>query len=346
MIIAYKSRVRDSKKVRDSNMELLRIVAMLFVVMVHTCDYSVGTPVANDVSSEFAISFSRLTLQSITVVCVNLFVLISGWYGIKPKKGKFIELLFQLAFFILVCLVYGYVQQGNLSLTKILMTIRLHKMWWFIRSYILLFFLAPVLNAFCEKATKKEFMMVLIAFYVFSSYNWLSHFVDWMVNGYCTMSFVGLYLLARFARMYLPDMISFNQYQWLLLYAFFTTLTICLAFVAILTPYLPIDVHELWGYDSPFVVLASLSLLLFFSKLKIQSSVVNWVAKSCFAVYLLHTSHYIFPDFKAHLSQYYQTHSYWTYLLYSIVFSVAVFAIGILLDKVRILSWNLIAKKR
>ena len=36
------------KKVRDSNMELLRIVAMFFVVMFHTCDYSVGTPIAND----------------------------------------------------------------------------------------------------------------------------------------------------------------------------------------------------------------------------------------------------------------------------------------------------------
>ena len=113
-------------------------------------------------------------------------------------------------------------------------------------------------------------------------------------------------------------------------------------------PYMlmPLEAKEFFYYDSPFVVLASLSLLLFFSKLKIQSFVVNWVAKSCFAVYLLHTANYIFPDFKAHLSQYYQTHSYWTYLLYSIVFSVAVFAIGILLDKVRILSWNLIAKKR
>lgn len=332
-------------KVRDSNMELLRIVAMFFVVMFHTCDFSTGIPVAEEFSSDFAISLSRVSMQSLTVVCVNLFVLISGWYGIKPKKWKFFDLLFQLAFFIVICLVYGYVQQGNLSLVEILRTIRLHKMWWFIRSYILLFFLAPVLNAFCEKATIKEFMMVLVAFYAFSSYNWLFHFVDWMVNGYCTMSFVGLYLLARFARMYLSDTMSFSKYQWLLLYAFFTLLTIGFAFVAILTPYMPIDVYELWGYDSPFVVLASLSLLLFFSKLKIQSSVVNWVAKSCFAVYLLHTANYIFPDFKAHLSQYYQSHSYWMYLMYSIVFSVAVFAIGILLDKVRILSWNLIAKK-
>lgn len=327
-------------------MELLRIVAMFFVVLFHTCDYSVGLPMADEISSEFAISLSRLSLQSITAVCVNLFILISGWYGIKPKKWKFFELLFQLELFVVVCLIYGYVQQGGLTVTEILRAVRLHKMWWFARSYILLFFLAPVLNSFCEKATKRDFVMVLVAFYAFSSFNWFFHFVDWMVNGYCTMSFVGLYLLARYARLYLKETLSFDKCQWLLLFALFTIVTICLAFVGILTPYMPIEVHELWGYDSPFVVLASLSLLLFFSKLKIQSSVVNWVAKSCFAVYLLHTANYIFPDFKAHLSQYYQTHSYWTYLLYSIVFSVAVFAIGILLDKVRILSWNLIAKNR
>lgn len=340
------SQVKTPTKERDSNMELLRIVAMFFVVMYHTCDYSIGIPTAGNVFSDFTISLNRISNQSITAVCVNLFVLISGWYGIKPKKWKFLDLLFQLEFFVAVCLIYGYIQQGGLNTTEIFRAVRLHKMWWFARSYILLFFLAPVLNAFCERATKREFMMVLIAFYTFSSYNWMFHFVDWMVNGYCTMSFVGLYLLARFARLYLKEIISYNKYQWLLLFAFFTTITICCAFVGILTPYLPIDVYELWGYDSPFVVLASLSLLLFFSKLKIQSSVVNWVAKSCFAVYLLHTSNYIFPDFKDHLSQYYQNHSYWTYLLYSIVFSAVVFAIGILIDKVRILSWNLIARNR
>ena len=343
MTRTFKSQDRSQKKVRDSNLELLRIVAMFFVVMFHTCDLATGTPSAENVFSDFAVSLSRITIQSITAVCVNLFVLISGWYGIKPKKGKFLDLLFQLAFFIVICLVYGYVQQGNLSLTEILRTIRLHKMWWFARSYILLFFLAPVLNAFCERATKREFIMVLIAFYAFSSYNWLFHFVDWMVNGYCTMSFVGLYLLARFARLHLR---SYNKYQWLLLFAFFTTITICCAFVGILTPYMPIDVHELWGYDSPFVVLASLSLFLFFSKLKIKSTAINWVAKSCFAVYLFHTSNYIFPDFKAHLSQYYENHIYWNYLLYSIVFSIVVFFISIMLDKVRLLMWNLISKKR
>jgi len=327
-------------------MELLRIVAMFFVVMIHTNDFSIGLPNEDHFSSEFAISFSRLTVQAITVVCVNLFVLISGWYGIKPKKGKFIELLFQLAFFMMVCLVYGYVQQGNLSMAEILRTIRLYNMWWFVKSYILLYLLSPILNAFCEKATKREYMMVLVAFYAFTSFNWLFHFVDWMAKGYCTMSFVGLYLLARFFKLHVSDSIQLKTVALLFLYVFFTFLTIIFVMFGIPYMLMPLEAKEFFYYDSPFVVLASLSLLLFFSKLKIQSSVVNWVAKSCFAVYLLHTANYIFPDFKAHLSQYYQNHSYWTYLLYSIVFSVAVFAIGILLDKVRILSWNFIAKKR
>ena len=331
------------KKVRDSNMELLRIVAMFLVVMIHTNGFSIGLPNEDNFSSEFAISFSRISVEAISSVCVNLFILISGWYGIRNKKGKFIELLFQLAFFIVICLVYGYVQQGNLSLAEILRTIRLHKMWWFVRSYILLFFLAPVLNAFCERATKREFIMVLVAFYIFSSFNWMFHFVDWMVNGYCTMSFVGLYLLARFSRQYLFEITLINKkHWWLLAYAFFTIATICCVCVEIMVHLMPINMNEILGYDSPFVVLASLSLLLFFSKLKIQSSVVNWVAKSCFAVYLLHTSNYIFPDFKEHLRQYYENHIYWNYLLYSIFFCIAVFFISILLDKVRLLMWNLI----
>jgi len=334
------------KKGRDSNMELLRIVAMFFVVVIHTNVFSIGQPNEQDFSSQFTISISRITLQAITVICVNLFILISGWYGIKPSKQKFFAFLFQLEFFVVVCLIYGFIQQGNIDIGEILRAVRLNNMWWFVKSYILLYFLSPVLNAFCERATKKEFLFVILAFYAFSSFNWLLHFVDWMEKGYCTMSFVGLYLLARFSRLHLPTKRILNQSLYILLYFIFTAFTIFVVFLEIVYHIMPRTTFELWGYDSPFVVLASLSLLLFFSKLKIQSSVVNWVAKSCFAVYLLHTANYIFPDFKAHLSQYYQTHSYWTYLLYSIVFSVAVFAVGIMLDKVRILSWNLIAKKR
>lgn len=331
---------------RESNMELLRIVAMFFVVMLHTTFLSTGIPNADDFSLDFAKTLTRVSVSGVTVVCVNLFVLISGWYGIRPKRTKFAELLFQLVFFITVCLVYGYVRKGHLVLDEILRTFRLHNMWWFVKSYILLYFLTPVLNAFCERASKKEFAVVLIAFYGFSSLNWLIHSVNWMENGYSTMSFIGLYLLARFVKLHLSDFISIIQKRWLLLvYILFSSLTVLGFYIETVYHKTPINGFDFFDYDSPFVVMASISLLLFFSGIKIKSKMVNWVAKSCFAVYLLHMGNYIFPDFKSLLGEFYSTHVYWMYLCYSIFFSLTVFAIGIILDKIRIRLWNLVIEK-
>lgn len=315
--------------------------------MIHTTLLSTGIPSAEDLSSDFMVTLTRVSITGITVVCVNLFVLISGWFGINPKGKKLAALIFQLGFFIVICLIYGFFRQGSMSISEMLRTVRLYNMWWFVKSYILLYFLSPVLNAFCEHATKKEFALVLMAFYCFSSVSWLIHFVDWMANGYCTMSFVGLYLLARFIKLHLSGFIASVGKWWMFFaYILFSLLTIMFYYIQTVHDIMPLWNREIFGYDSPFVILAALSLLLLFSKIRIRSNIINWIAKSCFAVYLLHTGNYIFPDFKAHLSQYYQNHSYWIYLPYSIVFSVFVFAIGILIDKIRIMSWNLIARKR
>ena len=74
---------------------------------------------------------------------------------------------------------------------------------WFIKSYICLYILAPILNAFTDTISQKLFRNTLLAFYIFQSvYGWLSHGAVFLVHGYSAMSFVGLYLLARYIRVY------------------------------------------------------------------------------------------------------------------------------------------------
>ena len=73
---------------RFSNIELLRIVAMLLVVFVHANYFSLGWINIDDINNDPINSFVRIILEQICIVCVNVFVLISGWFGIKPSlKG-------------------------------------------------------------------------------------------------------------------------------------------------------------------------------------------------------------------------------------------------------------------
>ena len=89
-------------KERLSNIELLRIVAMLFVLIVHSDFVALGTPSTNDCMESGIASFTRIFLETLSYVCVNVFVLISGWFGIKPSKKGFCNFIFQCFFFYLV----------------------------------------------------------------------------------------------------------------------------------------------------------------------------------------------------------------------------------------------------
>ena len=326
-------------KERDSNMELLRITAMFLVVMVHTNFLSIGVPQKNDLIDAFDSSISRFTIHSLSVVCVNLFVLLSGWYGIRIKCRKLGSLFFQLAFFVIISLLYGFVFSKEMSITDVLRTIRWHGMWWFVKAYLLLYFMSPVLNDFCENTTKKEFTCVLFAFYAFSSLNWLIEWVPWIMSGYSTLSFIGLYLLARYFKLYFDKTDRFKETTLFIVYILSTTLTIV---GMVLSTYRGISIGMWYGYDSPLVILSSLCLLLLFSRISIKSRFVNIIAKSSFAVYLFHTSHYVFQDFSEHLNRFYTHHSYTMYFIYSILFGLSIFIISFLLDRLRLFFWSIL----
>ena len=82
-------------------MELLRIVAMFLVLVVHADYQSLHRPHFDDVSSYPVSSFFRVWTEALSLVCVNLFVLISGYFGIRVRLKSVCSLLFQVVFLML-----------------------------------------------------------------------------------------------------------------------------------------------------------------------------------------------------------------------------------------------------
>ena len=81
---------------RDSNMELLRVVAMLLVCIVHANFRALPVPTHEEVFPNVSSSILRYFTESVSIICVNLFVLLSGWYGIKFKLDRLKEFFFKL----------------------------------------------------------------------------------------------------------------------------------------------------------------------------------------------------------------------------------------------------------
>jgi len=290
----------NSNRGRQSNIELLRIVAMLLVLIVHIDFISIGPPTIADCHNNVISALLRYFFQSCAIGCVDIFVLISGWFGINPSAKGFFNFIFQCLFFLIgvyaVFVIAGFKSFIISDLAAQLLFIQDYD-YWFIKAFILLYILSPVLNKFCEKTSEKEFRYVVISYYLIQSvYGWGFIAINSYAGGYSTMSFIGLYLLARYFKLHGNKLTQ--QPIWI-------DITIILAIVVFNTitsfgtAYIG---HPLAGkicdsYISPLVIVYSLYMVILFSKLNMQSTVVNWIASSAFAVYLLHTHIYVFNDF-------------------------------------------------
>ena len=332
---------------RNSNIELLRIVAMFLVMVLHTLFIAIGTPSQSQCLFAPGNAIARLFFQSLAIVAVDVFVLISGWFGIKPTLKKLLSLFFQVFFFtITILIVFGFIRGfGNISIGSMLKSLMITKGYWFIKSYICLFILSPVLNLFAEKADKRTFSIVLICFFAFQTiYGWTDSAPEFSY-GCSVVSFAGLYLLARYLRLY-PVRLQSKRGLCLLVYL---ALSLLLAFIVweliIQDFYTKHSVSVAFSYINPLVVISSLALFFTFVNTEVpHSKTINWVATSVFAVYIIHVNGFIFGYFKDAVRYIYSNYPVVARGLLILLFLVAVFIICVLLDKIRIAVWRVVEK--
>lgn len=333
-------------KPRDSNIELLRIVAMLLVMIVHTNFFSTGVPSHAELVAEPIKTTFRFLVQSVAIVCVNLFILISGWYGIRARVSRFLEFVFQILFFsVILYVVFYFIKPHNWPLAKGLgSAVRILVDSWFVTSYTLLYLLSPIFNAYAERAPERQFRWLLIVFFAFQFVlGWWSGFVAWFDRGYSALSFFGLYLLARYVRLHSERLKKlrgrFDIAIWLLTVAIITALAVIGLYFTGKTDLL------IYHYNSPLVIAASLFLFLAFNRLKFRNQTVNWVAASCFAAFLLHMNLPFMQEvFHPTILIAYRSYPYPMFLLTASTFVFAVFTLAVLADKTRIAVWKLILR--
>ena len=156
------------QKTRNSNIELLRIIAMVMILGLHVNYLAIGEPSSQDIATSPLQSFVRMFAEYVCIVGVNVFVLISGWFGINYKLKGLCNFLFQSLFFSLIIFTL-FVIAGNIGMNRlnIMSSFLLYKnAYWFVWAYLVLYIMAPILNAFIEKSNKQTLKRVLVLFFV------------------------------------------------------------------------------------------------------------------------------------------------------------------------------------
>ena len=328
-----------SSVIRQSNIELLRILAMLFVLIGHANGLVLGLPATEDFQNNPLSSFCRILFTSLAVGGVNIFVLISGWFGIHATKKGAAKFIFQVMFLLwgiyFVSILLG---RENLSVEGIKVCMGLTNEYWFVMGYLGLYIFSPLLNSFVKTSSKIGLRNFLIAFYAFQCYYcWITGIVSYF-EGYSIVFFCGLYLTGRYFNLY-P--LAFISNKPLKIYLF---ISILLAVVSFYTLYQWGNAMKLLRYDNPLVILSSVSLLVYFCKMKFSSSFVNWLAASSFAVYIVHFHPSVFPLFRQIVESLSGQWNGVVFVFFILIFLLITYFACVLIDQIRIIAWKLITK--
>lgn len=161
----------DRITTRKSNIELLRIICMLLIIMHH---FNVHTEFVFDPN---IISLKRLSYEFLYIggkVGVNIFILITGYYSYKNlsfKINKLLRFYLQVFFYsVVIYLIFAFFNlpvgnDGNFSFTwstfiDYLLPITTGR-WWFTSSYFLITLLSPFINLLIDKISQFSFKLLL-----------------------------------------------------------------------------------------------------------------------------------------------------------------------------------------
>lgn len=194
-----------TRTARNSNVEMLRIVIMFGILLWHVTMHGYG--MAKELPAEHG--FMNSLCIALFVPCVNLFVLISGYYGIKLKLSSIARFEAQAVFYSYAIAVVMYFAFHDLGAPLITVSLPvLGKRWWFLTTYLMLTLAAPVLNEGVKRLTKRQLLLSIAGLIAINS---IGKMLKLDGGGSDFQTFMIVYLTGRFLRFYKEDYKVFSN---------------------------------------------------------------------------------------------------------------------------------------
>lgn len=274
---------------RQSNIEVLRIMAMFMILLGHAWYHYEKE--LGDYPLKY---FTYHVINPLLYMHVDIFVMITGYFGLKFKIGKLLGLYTTCMFYTLLALIVTLIipNCGNFRWRALVFPVSQGD-WWFIRIYISLMLISPMLNLVVEKCKESHnwrgvlLVIVLLDFYA----SWF-HKIDGLYSmGFDLVNFASIYLLGRYIKICgLP--LSLNK----MIIALFSLCLIKIGLSEICFTFPKIDNFlRINTYCNPINVCSAMLMVAIFCKWKINWSNkwINYVSSSTLAVYLMTDNRYI-----------------------------------------------------
>jgi len=295
--------IKEQKSPRMANLELLRCIAMMMVVVLHFLGKG---GLLTDLTSESIGTTGTVAwlLESFAIVAVNVYMLISGYFLCTSsfKLSRLLQLLMQIWFysvlFGLIGALTGVMAEVSFD-THYLLTLVFPvamEHYWFMTAYVFLYLLIPFVGPAVQKMSKEQMRcaigLLLIAFCIMKSILPVRLETDKM--GYDCLWYLCVFLTAAYMRRFGIPFLE-KKGRGILLYVVGCLLTFAGTFalrqVYLHTGSLGRMLKVCLEYNHILPFLAALGLFMAFRQLKVGgkiSHVINAIAPYTLGVYLLH----------------------------------------------------------
>lgn len=334
---------------RMANLELLRIVAMMMVVVLHFLGKGglLGDLTAEKLGGVGTVAW---LLECFSIVAVNVYMLISGYFLCTSnfKLSRLLKILFQVwvysVTFGLVGAITGVVEGVSFDIHYLLTLVFPISMghYWFMTAYVFLYLLLPFVGMSVKKMTKEQLALAIgilfFAFCILKSVLPLRLEMD--QKGYDCLWYLCVFLAAAYARRFGIPLLG-KKWRCALLYVGGSLLifmgTFVLRAVYLRTGSFERMLKMCLEYNHVLPFLAALGLFGLFQGIKVKgkiTSVINAIAPFTLGVYLLHENIGLRYSWQAWFGAG-NIRSVGGLVLWTLVAVLCVFTCGVLVDFVR-----------
>ena len=368
-MISFKNKKNNNKdnkikKARNPGVDLLRIIAMYNIVLNHSMFHGHGPSHFPKYKRNF------FFIHSFTDWHNDAFMLISGIVGFKTNKYSNLLYLWLTVFFYSVG-IHKYIllfKKGfiiNEEMYKEYYPIIFRRYGYF-TSYFGMYLFLPVLNKGVEFLSKFEFQLVIIStlgiLIFLKEYKNEEEDVFFMKGGGSILWYITFYLTGAFIGKYRAIYFGFKKYIfcfiYLLIYSFFSYLFFKVSQNELpLRIYnykldFPLDIKRMINpkFNAPVKIIQSITISLFCLQIhynKYISKIICFIGPLIFGIFLVHDNNLIRHNVIRHLFANQPRNLSWDSVLsFLLLKDVKIFIIGIVIDYLRYLLFELIRLKK
>lgn len=327
---------------RRSNIELLRIIAAIGVIILHYNNAKLGGGFSGVKHAQ--LNQGIMTFFEVLFICaVNLYVLISGYFmrhsyrrdWLKPIQLLAQIVVFSLGFFIVKELILGKGFSGNVMFQYFT-----RSYYWFVYVFIGLYVISPFINMMWDALSVKNRKVLLgVSLGLFSVFSILGDILQYYygeaisgisvislggtASGYSIVNFVLMYLIGCYLKDLEDAGKKYKTGKLVLLFVLNIFGLFIWTYLEHLITGQKLQATTAWKYENPLVITAAVLFFMIFNNIDIGcNKVINKLAGASFPAYLMHINFLEYCNIKKTVKG-----ETWLYVLHTLGCAIAIYLI-------------------